>query len=177
MVVSPNAYSRPITMVVTPMASRTVPMSPSSSVNLQPNQLQSPTVRTVSAAGVAFAPYSTQQGVVAMSSPMPSPMASPATAVGTPVAIPRNVLLQARTISQRVESGPPGLSPLAPTPMSKAKCFGFKYPQPGWVSTVSRSVVAGAVVSNGAAARVSGGRAPRVIASVVDVTSGTSPGP
>jgi len=69
--------------------------------------------------------------------------ASPASAVpwpgspiaGTPVAIPRERLLQARTVVKRLEQGPPGLAHCAPTPTTKAGKFGFQYPQPGWISS------------------------------------------
>jgi len=55
----------------------------------------------------------------------------------TPVPIQRNMLLQARVVVQRLEQGPPGLAHFAPTPTTKASRLGFRYPQPGWVSTIS----------------------------------------
>lgn len=63
--------------------------------------------------------------------------ASPQGLPGTPLPISRGLLLQARTVVQRLEQGPPGLAHCAPTPTTKAQRFGFRYPQPGWFSTVS----------------------------------------
>jgi len=63
----------------------------------------------------------------------PSPAVVTATPTGGP--IPRQMMLQARTVVQRLEQGPPGLAQCAPTPTTKAHRFGFRYPAPGWVVT------------------------------------------
>lgn len=60
--------------------------------------------------------------------------ASPTAASSTPVPIARSTLLQARTIVQKLEQGPPGLAHCAPTPTTKAKYLGFRYPEPGWLT-------------------------------------------
>jgi len=90
---------------------------------------------------------STMASATLLTSPMAVPLKGPlwpsspvvastqAAIPGTQVAIPRDMLLQARTVVQRAEQGPPGLATCAPTPTTKAKNFGFKYPQPGWIVT------------------------------------------
>lgn len=73
---------------------------------------------------------------------MPWP-GSPTTVVmspTSPVPISRGMLLQARSVVQRAEQGPPGLSHFAPTPTTRASRLGFRYPQPGLLATVSTAV-------------------------------------
>eukprot|EP00446_Apocalathium_sp_SHHI-4_P004278 CAMPEP_0177189414 /NCGR_PEP_ID=MMETSP0367-20130122/20253_1 /TAXON_ID=447022 ORGANISM="Scrippsiella hangoei-like, Strain SHHI-4" /NCGR_SAMPLE_ID=MMETSP0367 /ASSEMBLY_ACC=CAM_ASM_000362 /LENGTH=412 /DNA_ID=CAMNT_0018636945 /DNA_START=40 /DNA_END=1278 /DNA_ORIENTATION=- len=66
-------------------------------------------------------------------------LASPTGAAmpSTPVPISRNMLLQARYVVKRLEQGPPGLAHFAPTPTTKARRIGFRYPQPGGISTIA----------------------------------------
>jgi len=64
----------------------------------------------------------------------PTVAMSPLAAPSTPVPIARSTLLQARTVVQRIEQGPPGLAHCAPTPTTKAKNLGFRYPEPGWLT-------------------------------------------
>lgn len=66
----------------------------------------------------------------------PTPLPSPTSVVlGSPKPISRGVLLQAGGIARQIYQGPPGLAQYAPTPTSKARYFGFRYPQPGFFRT------------------------------------------
>jgi len=71
-----------------------------------------------------------------------SPMAA-ARLQAAEVPYSRNMLLSARTVAQRLEIGPPGLADCAPTPTSAARNFGFKFPQPGYISTVNTRISGG----------------------------------
>mmetsp|Transcript_105588 Transcript_105588/g.330196 ORF Transcript_105588/g.330196 Transcript_105588/m.330196 type:complete len:472 (+) Transcript_105588:1-1416(+) len=74
--------------------------------------------------------------------PLPSPCAcspvmSPVALSPSKLQIPRALLLQAGTVSRRIECGPPGLAHCAPTPTSTARIIGFVHPQPGLIRTTS----------------------------------------
>lgn len=108
----------------------------------------SPTARVVKSGGldsVASTGLSTRTSLqspcssAVASSPLSQARSPRARLIGSPVSpgspriLSREVLLQARTVAQRVQQGPPGLAQFAPTPTSKAKHVGFAYPQPGWL--------------------------------------------
>lgn len=78
---------------------------------------------------------STQQPIT--TAPLqPTLLSSPTSVVlGSPKPISRGVLLQAGGIARQIYQGPPGLAQYAPTPTSKARYFGFRYPQPGFFRT------------------------------------------
>lgn len=127
----------------TPLARRTLvaPAAGSPSASAMPRQqvLYSPKhVQLSPSSGASMA--STMASATLLTSPMAVPLKGPlwpsSPVVASPqVAIPRDMLLQARTVVQRAEQGPPGLATCAPTPTTKAKNFGFRYPQPGWIVT------------------------------------------
>lgn len=121
--------------------------TPSASVLPRHQQLYSPQhIQLSPSSGVSLA--STMASATLLASPMNVQLKGPlwpgtpvvaspqaVAAPRTPVPIPRGMLLQARTVVTRAEQGPPGLATCAPTPTTKAKNFGFKYPQPGWIVT------------------------------------------
>lgn len=65
----------------------------------------------------------------------PSPRRVSLISCASPKPIPRDLLLQGRVISKKIQMGPPGLSPYAPTPTSAARGFGFALPEPGFFRT------------------------------------------
>merc|ERR1740121_3143954 len=86
------------------------------------------------------APWPASPSMLAAASPQGLPQ-TPAGQPKTPQPITRGMLLQARTVVQRLEQGPPGLAHCAPTPTTKAQRFGFQYPQPGWFRTIETIAV------------------------------------
>lgn len=68
----------------------------------------------------------------------PTVVMSPSSAavLQSPKPISRGILLQARSVVQQLEQGPPGLAVFAPTPTTKARRLGFRYPEPGGLKTV-----------------------------------------
>lgn len=111
--------------ILTPTATM---MSPSR--NLVTMTLTSPTAARLLQSPARGPVVFRSPAVVWPSSPL---LLSPKVAPSTPVPISRNIFLQARTVAQRLELGPPGLAHCAPTPTTKAGNFGFRYPQPGWL--------------------------------------------
>lgn len=124
-----------------PLSSAEVTTKPASAQGTAPapamtlTVLSSPTSAAAAAAvpGAQFVLRSPCMGAV-----------SPSGQAQSPMPISRGMLLQARTVVQKLEQGPPGLAHCAPTPTTKAQKFGFQYPQPGWFSTIAAPPAQGA---------------------------------